>query len=106
MGPRGSCGRALRSGDRWGWNLRRDDIARGAAGPAPLILERTDFGAATSQEYNTERPHSVLGDLSPAELAAQMQYFELMNVRPESKTQSTGLDQERGNTQFEGELTF
>ena len=35
------------------------------------------------QEYNTERPHSALGDLSPAEFAAQMQYPELTNVRPE-----------------------
>ncbi len=35
------------------------------------------------QEYHTERPHSALGDLSPAEFVAQMQYPELKNVRPE-----------------------
>ncbi len=35
------------------------------------------------QEYNTERPHSAPGDLSPAEFVAQMQYLELTNVRPE-----------------------
>ncbi len=34
------------------------------------------------QEYNTERPHSALGDLSPAEFAEQMQYPELTNVGP------------------------
>ena len=34
-------------------------------------------------EYNTERPHSALGDLSPTEFAKQMQYPELTNVRPE-----------------------